>query len=298
MVTILLPTMAAFKDDAQTMFDLLESTAGKAGYDIGLEVMGKPEHFQNKEHISEVIENMNSVAGGAHNVVHGFSGLNVYETGMCDMGTGVGKKLLRTYLQIAKAIDAKYVHVHSAAGYRGVENKPDDKSKTLKVIRGNLLDCMNEFDGIKVGIENLPWPSMGDVFKDPVTMWCDYVDSLEDCMSVVKGTKLGVTMDTCHYALDKKGKIDLVKGAKELGNYLSFLHVSDAEGFWTPHKSIWKEGIVPGDGRIGEEQFKKFFAYIKENHPDVGINVEVFNDSFKDPKESRESMKRVLSWLN
>jgi len=38
--------------------------------------------------------------------------------------------------------------------------------------------------------------------------------------------------------------------------------------------------------------------YIKENYPDMGICLEVYNADFNNPAESREAVKRVVDWLN
>jgi sugar phosphate isomerase/epimerase len=296
MVKIFVPTMAAFKGDIQTMMDLLDSTVGKR-YEVGLEVIGKPEHFQGTEYFDKIRENLKSVANGVPRVVHGFSGLQVYESGMADMRTLEGRRLLKTYLGLAREIGADYVHVHSGAGYRRI-GTCKEKGMELNKVRLNLLGCLKESNATcQIGIENLPAPSMGDVEKNPEKIWCDCVESVEDLLYVIQGTKLKATFDTCHHAANREGEIDLVEPALQLGEYLHYLHVSDVSDFWKPNESVWREGVIPGDGNIGKESFRKFFGYIKENHPDIGIEIEVYNTDFKNPTESKEAITRVLTWL-
>lgn len=306
MATILLPTMAAFKGDIETMFSLLEKTVPQQ-YKIGLEIIGKPSHFIGEyaeENLNKIKNNLEEIAKGAQIVVHGFSGLDIYETGSADMRTEQGRALLKTYLKLAQDIGAGYVHVHSAAGYRGESNERA-KQKAKEQIRKNMLGIIRETRvTLNVGIENLPCPSMGDVETDPEKIWKDHVESLEDCLSVVQGTDLKVTLDTCHYACGiKEPKINLVKAAKQLDAYLNYLHISDVNGYWIPKMpgregSAWIEGVIPGNGRIGEEAFAEFFKYIRENKPDIGICIEVSNKDFKNPEESRDSITKVISWLS
>lgn len=76
MIKVLLPSMAAFKGNLETMRGLLEKVVPKE-YGIGLEVIGKVEHFQDSESLGKIADNVHSLAKGAHIIIHGFSGLTV-----------------------------------------------------------------------------------------------------------------------------------------------------------------------------------------------------------------------------
>jgi len=89
----------------------------------------------------------------------------------------------------------------------------------------------------------------------------------------------------------------IINPAKKLGEHAGYFHLSDASGFWIPYQSVWKEGVVPGKGRIGEENFKKFINYVKENHPDAKLCIEANNTDFSKLDESAESIRRVVNWL-
>ena len=300
MQTIYLPTFAAKKGDVQTMYDLLQrEVLDRHGdrFDIGLEIIGAADHFTDGATLDAMIKNVHGVAGDVKTVVHGFSGLDVYTKGIADMGKAVGRELLATYRALAERLGSGYVHVHGAAGYRGCE-APADKIKILERIRENMLNVWGGDRSIAVGIENLPLPSACDFDENPETVWSDCVEGVEDCLEVVGDTGLKVTFDTAHYGINgKAGKMDLVHPVRRLGDRLHHLHVGDAEGNWVPHKSRAYDGLVPGDGKIGEEAFATFFRYIKDNHPDLGICIEVHNKDFKDPAESRESVRRTVNWL-
>lgn len=294
MAKIFLPTMAAFNADVETMYSLLKRTVGGSGHEIGLEIIGLAKHFfgeESDEWLGKIVANINAL-GAINLTVHGFSGLDVYTSGAADMRTK--KNLLKKYLYLAEAAGANYVHVHSGVGYKG---KIQSNDSFLGQIRNNLLSVTSG-QTIKVGIENLPSPSTGDLETDPKKIWRDYVESLEDCLTIVRGTDLKVTLDTCHYACGlSDNQIDLVAAAEQLGDYLYYLHVSDVSDRWIPYQSVWKEGVIPGDGRIGKKEFARFFRYIQKKYPDIGICIEVANTNFKNPKESAEAIKRVLDWL-
>ena len=297
MVKILLPTMAAYMGDVKTQLGLLEKTV-RGKYEIGLEIVGKPEHFQEERHLRKIRDNIRSVAKGAYVVIHGFSGLQVYESGLSDMRTSKGRKLLETYLKLGRAVDASYVHVHGGAGYKGRTLTLHEKRVELNKVRENLLYCKRKLSTeFQLGVETLPSPSMGDVEMDPKKVWHDHCESLVDCLAIVDGTELKVTFDTCHYGADKGEKINLIEPIEMLGGHFGLLHANDISGYWVPYKSTWKEGVVPGDGRIGRSSFRKMFAYIKRKHPHVGISIEAYNADYKNPIESKESIIRVLKWL-
>jgi len=294
MTRIFLPTMAAKKSDIEGMLRLLERTAGK---DIGLEIIGVAGHFQDGEVVKEIISNVNSVAKGVPTIVHGFSGLDVYKLGTADMRTDAGKGTLNTYLDIAKHVGSHYVHVHGAAGYKGKQKTREEKIPELRAIRRNLLSCLQNAT-CPIGIENLPTPSAGDYDANPETVWRDCAESIGDCLEVVDGTNLRITFDTCHYATDRREEeIDLIAPLKRLGDKCRYLHVSDVVGFCEQPNSVWTEGVVPGEGRIGNDSFEKLFRYIRENRPNIEICVEVANKDFKNPVESEETIKRIRNWL-
>lgn len=296
MATIYLPTMAAFRGDVETTFGVLEKALKGTKHKPGLEVIGKADHFQSQETMAKIVQNIKEVSGNNSVVIHGFSGPAVYESGFGDMRTQSGSELLASYAKLADELNAKYVHVHSGAGHKGKNYSRQQLSKDISDVRKILLPFSSK--KFILGIENLPSPSMGDVKTNPDEVDRDCTETLEDCLELVNGTRMGITFDTCHYACGRKGKIDLVEALKLLGNKLAYVHIGDVEGYWEPNKSVWKEGRIPGNGRIGNEQFKKFFAYLQQKHPDVGIEAEVYNADFKNPEESKESVKRIVKWLD
>ncbi|MEK6860467.1 MAG: hypothetical protein AABY07_00710 [Nanoarchaeota archaeon] len=90
----------------------------------------------------------------------------------------------------------------------------------------------------------------------------------------------------------------MTKPVKKLKDHIYHLHVVDCEGYWTPNQSMAFDGPVPGDGRIGSYAFENFFNYIKENHPNLGVCIEVRNKDEKNPEQTREGIRRVCRWLS
>lgn len=288
MAGLYLPTRASSKSDVETCMRLLEPYSSK--YDIGLEIIGNAADFLSEKGLDKIRENMQEVPYDL--VVHGFSGIDVYLTEVCDLRTPKGAQNLRNLISLAEDVGANYVHTHSGAGYRG-NISPSLKDTGLAAIRANMLNMPSS---VPLGIENLPNPSMGDRQLKPDEIWKDCVDSVKDCWQIVMGTEMKITFDTCHYACGLQN-FDLIDGIKDLGKNLNFLHISDVIGYWEPNKSLWTEGVIPGEGRIGN-QFEKFFSYVRENYPKIGICVEVDNKDFRDPIESEETLKRVDHWLS
>lgn len=318
MPTIYVPTFPAFRKDVETMLSVLEKEVD--GFGIGLEIGGRPDHFSSQEGLDKIVENMKRVAGGIPTVVHGFSGLEVYEidgkkSDIADMSKPTGLNLLKTYIDLAKQLGSHYVHVHGAAGwqrkevgegFKGLSEVVSAQTEARKRIRANLLEGL-KYAGKRIktdiGIENLPDPSACDFSTDDRGVWRDYVQHVSDCIEIVKGTDLKITFDIAHHGINKDGYVDLVDAsfgtfapASEV-DHLYHLHVGDCSGYWKPGVSKAYDGVIPGEGRIGKDSFARFFKYIRETHPDIGICLEVHNKSFDDPQETRESIKRVCNWL-
>lgn len=206
MVDIYLPAMGAFKDDVQTMASLLRDTV-PSEYGIGLDIIGKPKHFKGKG-IDTIVDNLLDLPRNVKLAIHGFSGGDVYEDGAADMRTKKGQELLKTYLDIAKAVNADYVHVHSAAGYKNLHRlSSTERERAHNEIISNFLSLSGLFPRqISLGLENLPSPSMGDAEVNPQKIWRDHVDCLDDCLYIVKDIPHGfITFDTCHYACNQTG---------------------------------------------------------------------------------------------
>jgi sugar phosphate isomerase/epimerase len=300
MNTIYLPTFAAFRGDVETIFGTLESEVLKkfpGEFNVGLEIGGKASHFKDAEALEKIVKNINEIARGVPTIVHGFSGIEIYTEGTADMSKEVGLNLLKTYIALGKKLGSGYVHVHGAVGYKGINNAPENKVEVLRRVKANLLEGLKISDGINIGIENIPTPSCCDFETNPLEVWSDYVEQPQDCWRIVKGTELKTTLDVAHYATNREGYIDLIKGVEFIEKYLGHLHIGDVSGYWKPYKSRCFDGVIPGEGRIGKDSFAHFFKYIKENHPNVGICLEVANKDFKNPEEFRESIKRVCGWL-
>ena len=302
MHTIYVPTFAFWKGDIESRLKLLEdeilhNEEYKGKFDIGLEIGGLSKHFSSQEPIDKIYENITSVAKGVKTVVHGFAGLEVYTAGIADMSDDVGKNLLERYIGLGKKLNSSYVHVHGSAGFQGIK-EPENKSDRLQKIRENLLYGLSISDGIPIGLENLPTPSASDFDSNPETVWSDCVQQPTDVQKVIQGTHLKFTFDTAHYSINRNGYIDLIAPVKEMKDYLYHLHIVDSCGYWEPNVSKCYDGSIPGDGRIGPDSFEKFFKHVHENHPDLGICIEVRNIDEKNPEQTRQGIRKVLNWLS
>jgi len=260
MATIYLPCFAANEKDVENMVGILKNAQQKYdGFEVGLEIGGRAGHFTTEEGLGKIVDNIKNKAGEMPVVVHGFSGLDVYEldgrqSHLADMSRAEGAGLLDTYIDLAENIGSHYVHVHGGVGYRG-GNTPEEKKEVLRRVRENLLRGLEKASEkrINIGIENLPSPSCCDFETNPDMVWRDYFEGIADVLSVVGETDLKATFDTSHYALNKKN-FDLVEGAKKLGRYLYHIHIGDIQGFWG-NGGLSYDGVIPGDGGIGNKRF-------------------------------------------
>ena len=114
MFTFYLPTMAFFREDVETMADLLSDVV-PPHHRIGLEVRGKPEHFQSQKAMTTIEGNLGGLKGRSRPlslIIHGFSGPAVYEGRAADMRGNSGIVTLADYIGLAQKVGANYVHVH------------------------------------------------------------------------------------------------------------------------------------------------------------------------------------------
>jgi len=318
MAIVMVPVMAAFERDLQTNLRLLEEIVLAKGHEAGFEVIGKPEHFLEQEGRERMVDNLKKHAQGMKIASHQWSGNIIYDSSpdnraWSDLRTGRGAKVLRYGVEFAKeAIKAGlvsedeeiYVHAHGGELYFGERMSKEKLEKDRELIKQNLLKVSREHLRIKIGLENLPvFPNSDnpDLINCPEKVGKTVFETLEDYVAVVNGTNLMLTFDAAHFAYDlEKGRIDLVSAVDVFGGYLRHVHVSDAKGVWVPHESVAGDGYVPGEGKIGSDEFARFFRHLKDNYDLSKINVEaeVQDSDYSNLVNREETLRRIVKWLD
>jgi len=318
MATIMVPVMAAFERDLLTNLKLLEEIVKPAGHEIGLGVIGKPSHFLEQEQRAKMIGNLNKYAKGLKIASHQWSGNVIYDPSpgnlaFSDLRTERGRKVINCGVDFAvEAINTGivpenqevYVHTHGGDIYFGKRMPENELQYDRALIRQNLVDASNRNPRVIIGLENLPhFPNSDDpeLINFPEKIGRSVFECLGDYKEAVEGTKLKLTFDTAHYGYEFPigDKIDLVSAIDIFGEHLRHVHISDAKGYWAPYVSIAGDGLVPGQGKIGEEEFIRFFRHLRNNYDlsKVSIEAEVQDADYQNPKNRRETLKRIVKWL-
>jgi sugar phosphate isomerase/epimerase len=252
-------------------------------------------------------------------VSHQWSGNVIYDTSpdnlaFSDLTTERGRKAINAGAKFAaEAIEAGlipenqevYVHTHGGELYFGGRMSETDLKHNQDLIIQSLLNASERHSRIRIGLENLPlFPNSDDpdLIHKPEKVGRTVFEELSDYRRAVEDTPIRLTFDTAHYAYDAPigAKVDIVSAVDVFGDYLRHLHISDARGFWEPGKSVARDGYIPGEGKIGIEEFKRFFTHIKENYDltKVTLEAEVQDEDYSNPINREETLKRMVNWLS
>lgn len=317
MAIIAVPTMAAFENDLITNVRLLEELVLPSGHEGALEIIGKPDHFIEKEGREKMIENLKKYARGMGILSHQWSGNIIYDPSpgnlaFADLRTERGSRVINAGVQFAEeAIQAGlipdgetvYVHTHGGDIYFGPRKSERERHRDINKIKDTLTNAGREHPRVVIGLENIPtFPNSDDpdLLNSPNKVGRSVFECLEDYKGVAIGTDVELTFDTSHYSYDRSGNIDLVKAMEVFGPDLRCLHVGDIEGFYIPGESMVQDGLVPGEGRIGRDAFKELFGHLKESYDlsKIGIEAEAADKDYRNPVNRKEAVRRIVGWLN
>ena len=318
MATIMVPTMAYFEDDLKTNLNLLEKIVQPKGHEIGLEIIGKPNHFLEKEGREKMVDNLKKHTAGLRIASHQWSGNVIYDPSpdnlaWSDLRTERGRNVLECGIAFAQEAintglisegNGVYVHTHGGELYFGERIPEEDLKKQRDLIKQSLLIASEKNPRIKIGLESIPaFPNSDEpgLIKTPEKVGRTVFETLGDYKDTVEGTNLKLTFDTAHYSYDlKEGEIDLCSAIDVFKDYLKHIHISDARGHWVPYKSVAGDGYIPGEGKIGSEEFERFFKHLKENYDlsKVSIEAEVKDTDYANPLNREETLKRIVGWLD
>ncbi|OGC47104.1 MAG: hypothetical protein A3A94_03610 [Candidatus Portnoybacteria bacterium RIFCSPLOWO2_01_FULL_43_11] len=289
------PCRAVKREDVRVRLNLLQEIKGK--YPIGFEIVGPIDDFFYEREL--IISNIKEIKRELDFlIIHSPVERENYFSGNTNLSTEKGMETLKSVYGLARMIGAEQVIVHAEVlSFTPLISERQKKKENLKE---NLKRLVIR-PAVKLSLENMPYPLMGDVmysYEDMV--WDPFFADPFELYEFVSEIGIFMTFDTCHW-----GTLGFPVSLKTIVNKfkekISHFHISDCWGHWIPGTSVFKEGLVPGDGFLGEEQFRELFSFFKNdswNTMNYTINLEVNDSDFKNPKESRESIRRILSWLS
>ena len=218
------------------------------------------------------------------------------------------ENLLKT-VQFAEEIeiDLINIHAHSFASYNElgkiVQNDELESFKKASIQRAKRgLQRLRQTisSKIKVCVENMPYCLTADTVFDPreVIYELCFVDPNDFLQIVEPENNIFATIDVCHLA-QVYDSSQLLSQIQKLGKGLGHIHLSDLGNIWQPFISLVKEGVIPGDGRIGERFFKEILEYLLKfsEKQDLGVVLEIDDEDLTKLEESRESFTRAIKWL-
>ena len=197
------------------------------------------------------------------------------------------------------------------------------------------LDKLADDANVKIGVENMPLPIRGNHESklDPSRILFEPLMNSQDdlrffCMYSAIMPFLGLTYDTSHAEIARRvlnelrayrintpddlmqtpyrgvypGHFDIQPSVKHgiaellrLGKVID-VQLADTKGRWIPNNSTAQEGVVLGDGDLGEDIFE-IARLINRDYSSVPVSIDVAEEDYIARPRQRESLRRLLSWL-
>lgn len=295
---ILTPCRAAKIRDVETRVTLLTEIA--KGLRGGLEIVGPFSDFI--ENSKAIVDNLKQAKamGVQIIIIHSPVIRDNYASTLTNISRPESQEILGAVLEIAHEVGAVAINVHGEIFFttEEVKNLTNRERDVLKKnISKNLKQLHLKESVVKLAIENMPWPLMGDIFFGEKDMVWDplFADPLE-LYQFCEENDLWMTFDTCHWSTLGLPLL-LTDAFKMVEGRVTHLHLSDAYGHWLPGTATFKEGLIPGDGNLGKGKFHQLLQYLRDCTQQFTLTLEVNDKNFLNPRESRESLKRVIEWI-
>ena len=295
------PCLASKLSAVETRIELLKMVGEQ--FPVGFEVVGPITDFTDPTQCDAIKVNLAKAreSGVSKILIH--APVNVRENPKSDrtnLSSPESLALMRTVLDLASQVDANTITAHAEIFHSAAQmnNLTDAKRERLKELVAENLEKLDlENQPANLAIENMPYPLTGDLFSCQADMVFDplFTDPFELYEFTQQGSAK-ITLDTCHWAT-LNSPISLLNMFKRIENRVVNIHLNDALGLWIDGTSRFKEGLIPGDGNLGEEQFRRFLSYLKTCERQFTLTLEVSDQDFKKIEESKETLKRVLAWL-
>lgn len=270
-------------------------------FPTGLQVVGPIADFANPTNRKLMIRNLAAAKehGISNIVIHAPLQREDHYSKSTNLSEPEGLETLKTVFYLANESEADVVTVHTEVfcTHYQMRSLTDKKRQHLKeAIAKNLKKL--EKGKVILAIENMGYPLMGDTIICSKDMVYDpfFVDPLE-LYGFAQDNDIRITFDVCHWATLCL-PIPLRDIFRRIEDRVAHLHLSDAYGRWISGASLFKEGLVPGEGNLGEDNFRQLLSYLQECKRPNLITFEIKDKNHRNPKELERGLIKVLSWLN
>jgi deoxyribonuclease-4 len=197
--------------------------------------------------------------------------------------------LLRKELNLAKALNIKYLVLHAGAatGYKETPEDPFCRLAGIEQLASTLNNVLEGENDVKVLLENTAHDkkSIGGCFTDLALLQ----------QKLKQANKIGFCLDTAHaFAFghnlaDTQAFIDLLDSTIGTPN-IKLIHFNDSEEKWASKKDKHR---LPGHGLIGKEILENLITHPKlQNIPKI-IEPPELNKSV-----ATRIISEVLTWRN
>ncbi len=294
------PTMGKSPKDVGVVGELLIKTVGPE-YNKFVEVIGLKDHFLNKITRHEIIKNVNSLGQEFRRTLHVLTPPPDYTSGEMDISTKKGRYFINCCMEVAKGINADIFSFHPCCHYIGKSPSPINILYKLEEIKRNCAWAVRKWK--KIALEVIT----DEVFVD---YYCekeedivhDFAESLINYLFILQGVKgLNSIFDVGHIAaaevIKEGGIIDLITPLKILGKKVKEIHFNDISCRVEKDKKVLVEGLIPGQGMIGEQGLIEFCSYVKKHLKGIFFCVEVAVKDHDKPDEVKKSLIATQSLL-
>lgn len=292
--SICTPCRAISIDDVRTRLNLLRKVEGH--FPRGLEVIGTISDFTNAAK-RERIKNNLAECGIERLTIHSPLGGGLH-SGLTNLSNTKSLEILKAVFELAHEVGAKVITAHCETfySYGQMKSLTDKKRERLKERVAENLRKLDK-SSITLSIENMPFPVSGDMLCCSTEMFFDplFADPLE-LYEFAEKNCIEITLDTCHWA-SLGLPIKLVDMFWKIEKCVAEIHLSDCYGKWLDGVSVFKEGLIPGQGNLGDHNFRDLLSYVNKCKKNIVLLIEVKDKDMANPKESEESLGKVLNWL-
>jgi sugar phosphate isomerase/epimerase len=213
-------------------------------------------------------------------------------------------KPLRNLMRLASQIRAGFVNFHVEACMKKKQLRKITKFKRklmeLNILR-NLRELHKEDPFVQILLENMPYPIMGDAEELNVSggmIFDPFFHSLWELRNFCLDSLFDATFDTCHWGARpwvNHGE-GIIRAFRKIQKHTRHIHLSDVRGIWVEDALTFTEGIVPGEGRMGDN-LARFVRHLHSLEQLFTLTLEVSDSNFKRLEESRRGMKWLMHHL-
>lgn len=280
----------------------------KKGFSIGLEILLEMDYLFNRDILERIITNVEGLPKSMVLSVHGPIELKKGSHRNFFQSEEGFSNLIKT-VQFALLINAESIniHAHRFLSYEALKKAREDqkipalKRESILKVKADLIRLRERVSFLpKIYVENVPYCLTVDNILNPEEALYElcFVDP-QDFLKIIDPDKnIFATIDVDHLA-QVYDSSQLLSKIQKIGRGLGQIHFSDVGTLWQPFISLVEEGLIPGDGRIGERIFRELLGYFIDysRTQELNIVIEVHDRDYTELKESKIALRKVARWL-